>query len=116
MSTRGIAVIVAAALLAAVVGAAVVFRSSTEVTSAVDPDVTIECAASTGAGPAACLAWGDGIVGGEPPTFTFEMDSLSRLRLDRSWFGFGSECRASYVIDRYSEPAFTDEVPCAAAT
>jgi hypothetical protein len=118
VSARRIAVIVAAAAVVVVAAATAVMllRAPTEVASAADPDVTIECSASAGVDAATCLAWGDGIIGGEPPTFTFEMDSLSRLRLDRSWFGFGSECRASYVIDRYAEPAFTDEVACAEAT
>jgi hypothetical protein len=108
------------ALLAAVVvvagaGALHLLRAPVEVASESDPDVTIECTAASGADDVACLAWGDAIIRGDPPSFTFEMDDLVRLRLERSWFGFGSECHASYLIARYAEPAFTDAVDCAEA-
>lgn len=98
-----------------VVGAVTFYlvRPPVEVASRADPDVTIECAAATGVESATCRAWGDGIIAGNPPSFTFEMEDLVRLRLERSWFGFGSECHASYLIARYPEPAFTDEVVCA---
>jgi hypothetical protein len=90
-------------------------RAPIEVASEADPDVTIECAAATGVEGPACLAWGDEIIAGDPPSFTFEMEDLVRLRLDRAWFGFGSECHAQYLIARYAEPAFSDEVVCADA-
>lgn len=105
----GVVVVAAAATL-------YLLRPSIEVASEADPDVTIECTAGTGLDRGGCLAWGDAIIAGDPPSFTFEMDDLVGLRLERSWFGLGSECHASYLIGRYAEPAFTDEVVCATAS
>ena len=101
--------------LMAVAAAIQVLRPPVQVTSAADPDVTVECAATTGVNAADCLAWGDALIEGDPPSFTFEMDSLSRLRFDRSWFGLGSACQVSYLISRYAEAAATDEVACVEA-
>ncbi len=105
------------AAVAVLMAAAAVYllRPPVEVASEADPDVTIECAAATGVDRAACLAWGDAIIAGDPPSFTFEMEDLVRLRLERAWFGLGSECHASYVIARYAEPASSAEVICADA-
>lgn len=81
-----------------------------------DPDVTLECAASTRVGRDACLAWGDFTLRQGPPSFTFEMDDLTRLRIDRPLLGFGSPCEVAYFISRYpDDPAWMDEIPCIAA-
>lgn len=102
----------AVALVLAVAATVQLIRPPVQVTSTTDPEVTIECAATTGVDAASCLAWGDALIEGDPPSFTFEMDSLSRLRLDRSWLGLGSACQVSYSISRYAEAASTGEVLC----
>ena len=68
----------------------------------------------TGADEDACRAWGDAILDAGPPSFTFEMDDLARLRIDRPLLlGFGSRCEAVYFTSRYPDEAvWTEETSC----
>lgn len=100
----GVVVVVALAWLA---------RPSTRTDSAIRPEVTIECAAVTSTDVHACRAWGDAILEEGPPTFTFEMDDLVRLRIDRPVLGLGSTCEVSYFTSRYpDDTVWTEETAC----
>ena len=75
----------------------------------------VECAAAAGLDAAGCRAWGVETVGSGPPSNTFELTDLGRLRLDRGLFGLASSCRVDWFTTRYAdEAAWTDEVPCPA--
>ncbi|MGH2402221.1 MAG: hypothetical protein ACRDE6_05875 [Candidatus Limnocylindria bacterium] len=101
--------------IVAVVAAALVFLRVGSVTTAestLQPGVTIECADSTGV-TGECAGWGDEILAAGPPSTTFEMDDLVRLRLDRPMLGFASTCVAEYFVSRYPDDAlWDDEVAC----
>lgn len=114
MSGRfAIVVGVVALLVVAIAIAVLVLRPPVRVASRADPDVTISCAAAIGLDDAGCRGMGDRILRGGPPSFTFEMDDLARLDLDRSLLGFGSQCAAAYFIERYPDQAvFTDPIEC----
>lgn len=101
-------------LLALAAGAAyLVLRPGVSVASAVDADVTIVCAGSTGADADTCAAWGDAILAAEPPSTTFEMQDLARLEVTRSLLGFGDACEAAYFLGRYPDSAvWTEPVDC----
>jgi hypothetical protein len=82
------------------------------VESTAQSGVTVECTAATGMDDEQCVAWGDEVIAAGPPSFTFEMEDLARLELDRSAFGFGSSCEAAYLVSRTDEPIWREEVPC----
>lgn len=85
-------------------------------TSAVRADVTVECAAATGVDADACRAWGDATLEQGPPSFTFEMDDLVRLRIDRPVLGLAATCEAAYFTSRYPDVAvWTEETACISA-
>ena len=116
MPARRLAAVAILAGVVVVVALAWLARPSTRAASAVYPEVTIECAAMTGTDVDACRAWGDAILDRGPPSFTFEMDDLTRLRIHRSVLGFGSTCEVSYFTSRYpDDPVWSDEIPCTAA-
>jgi hypothetical protein len=108
--------IIAAAVVLAIIGigAWLAFgRPPVEAVSAGDPDVTIECSASTGVTSSECGTWGDEILAFPAPSTTFEMDDLARLRIDRPLLGFGSPCQVEYFIERYpDDSAWDSDVPC----
>ncbi|HEX7195800.1 MAG TPA: hypothetical protein VF364_03085 [Candidatus Limnocylindria bacterium] len=107
-------IVVAVVLLAAVAIGLVLLRagSATVAESALEGGVTIECAGSTGIA-AECGAWGDEILADGPPSTTFEMEDLVRLRLDRPMLGLASTCVAEYFVSRYPDDAiWDDEVAC----
>lgn len=100
-------------VVAAIVAAALLLRPVSSATSAVDPDVTVECSGATGVDETACRDWGDAILAEGSPTTTFEAEDVVRLRLDRALFGFGDTCRAEWFLGRYPDDvAWSDEVPC----
>jgi len=104
------------AVLALAVAAVWLARPPIRITSAVRADVTVECAAATGADADACRAWGDATLGQGAPSLTFEMDDLVRLRIDRPVPGLGSGCEVSYFTSRYPEVAvWTEETACISA-
>ncbi len=107
------AVAAIAALVVIGLAAAFVLRPPARVTSEVDPDVTIECAAATAVSAEGCLEWGDELISSGPPSTTFEMGDLARLRIDRPLFGFGSPCQVEYFLQRYpDDPVWESEVSC----
>lgn len=113
MPARRLAAVAMLVGVMVVVGLAWLARPSTRAVSAVSPEVTIECAASTGTDVDACRAWGDAILDEGPPSFTFEMDDLARLRIDRPLLGLGANCEAVYFTSRYPDDAvWTEETPC----
>ena len=100
-------------LLGVLAAAYVAIRSPTLATSAVDPEVTIECAPSASVSAEACGAWGDEILDLGPPSATFEMEDLSRLAISGPPFGLGSSCRVEYFLQRYpGDAVWTEDVPC----
>ena len=107
--------VIAVLALVAIVAAVLVFLRTGSVSTAestLQPGLTIECAGSTGV-TGACGAWGDEILAAGPPSTTFEMDDLRRLRLDRPMLGFASTCVAEYFVSRYPDDAiWDDEVAC----
>ncbi|MGQ0608333.1 MAG: hypothetical protein ACT4OQ_07720 [Chloroflexota bacterium] len=108
-----LAISVVAALALAAVWLA---RPPIRIMSAIRADVTVECGAATGADADACRAWGDATLGQGAPSFTFEMDDLVRLRIDRPVLGLGSGCELSYFTSRYPEVAvWTEETACISA-
>jgi hypothetical protein len=108
--------IAAGVLVVALVGVGVYLafgRPSVEGVSSTDPDVTVECTAATGVSATECGTWGDEIVALGPPSTTFEMDDLARLRIDRPLFGFGSPCQVEYFLERYpADSTWDSDVPC----
>ncbi len=87
------------------------WRTPTEVSSSVRPDVTVLC--DSPIPDEACRSWGDAILADGAPSFTFEMDDLDRLKLTRGMFGFGSACEAAYFIAReLNEAVWIDDVSC----
>lgn len=111
MRVRVIAVLV----VVSVVAATLVFLrvgSVTDAASELQPGLTIECAASTGVADE-CREWGDEILAEGPPSTTFEMDDLVRLRIDRPMLGFAATCVAEYYVSRYPDDSiWDDEVAC----
>ena len=88
-------------------------RPPVEAVSSSDPDVTVECSAATGVSAGECATWGDEVLALGPPSTTFEMDDLARLRIDRPLFGFGSPCQVQYFLERYPDDSTWDsDVPC----
>ena len=86
-----------------------------EVSSALDPDVTIECDGSTSVSEESCLAWGDEVLALGAPSTTFEMQDLMRLRFLKPLLGFGSPCQVEYFLQRYPDEGVWDEdIPCRA--
>jgi hypothetical protein len=105
-----------AALLVAVgvVAAILLLRPAMSATSAVDPEVTVECSGAAGVDETDCRAWGDAILAEGSPTTTFEAQDVVRLRLDRALLGFGGACRAEWFLGRYPEDvAWSESVACA---
>ena len=110
-----------AKLIVVLLGAAVVLAAAFALRGAIAtvvPDevdgITVECTGWTGVSTG-CAAWGEEILAAGPPSNTFEMEDVVRLRLDRRGFGFGRACEAAYFLSRYpDEPAWTDEVACRA--
>ena len=84
-----------------------------EVSSAVDPDVTIECDGSTSVPEESCLAWGDEVLALGAPSTTFEMQDLVRLKFSKPLLGFGSPCQVEYFLQRYpDEDVWDEDIPC----
>ena len=107
-------VVVAVLLLAAGAAFVVLLRtgSGTAAESSSNPGVMIECAGATGAA-ADCATWGDEILAAGPPSTTFEMEDVVRLRLDRPLLGFATTCTAEYYVSRYpDEPIWDEAVEC----
>ena len=112
MPARRVAVAILVGVVV-VVALAWMVRPSTQAVSAVRHEVTIECAAMTGTDVDACRAWGDAILEAGQPSFTFEMDDLARLRIDRPLQGLGANCEAVYFTSRYPDDAvWSEEIPC----
>ena len=110
---RRTVVLAAAAIVAVAVLVFLALRPSASGPSVVDPDVTIECVGSTGMDAEACVALGDRILAAGPPSFTFELNDLTLLTVDRGLLGFAPTCRVEYIIGRFAEPAWvTEEVDC----
>ncbi len=109
--------IVVIAVVALLIGAATylfVLRSPVEAPSVALPGVTIECDAWTGVSAGACGSWGDEILAGGPPSRTFNMEDLERLRLSGAPLALGS-CRAEWFLGRdLLQPVWSDELECAA--
>jgi hypothetical protein len=88
-------------------------RAGVSATSRLNARITIECAAATGASPAACGEWGDAILAHDPAPPTFERGDLRRVTIDRSMFGVGSDCAVAFFIARYPDsPVWSGGVPC----
>ena len=109
--------LVAAVLVALLIGAAVylfVLRSPVEAPSTAVSGVTIECDPWTGLSAGDCASWGDAILAGGPPSRTFNMEDLARLRLSGAPLSLGS-CRADWFLGRDRvRPVWSDELECAA--
>ncbi len=102
--------IVVAALYVALRGGSAVLA-----TASGDPEITIECSGSTGVADG-CRAWGDAVLASGPPSTTFEIEDVVRVRFDRELLGFGSACSVSYFVGRYPDaPVWTEETACRAA-
>lgn len=106
----------AAAVVVVVVAAGFAWlatRSPVTARSALNPQVTIQCAAATGLSAEACLAWGDGQLSDDPAPRTFERKDLRRVAFERSMFGFTDECSVAWYIERDpDEPVWSSSVPC----
>lgn len=108
-----VVLLLAVALLAAL-AAMFLLRPGVAATSAVDPDVRIECTAATGLAGDACRARGDAILAGGSPSTTFEAGDLVRVRLDHALLGFGGTCHAEWFLGRYPDDVvWSEEVTCA---
>ncbi len=112
MRKVALALIAVVVVLAGVVGFGLL-RTPTEVSSSVDPDVTVHCDGSIAED--ACVSWGDAVLADGAPSFTFDMENLVRLELKRPVLGFGSTCEAAYFTGRNPNDAvWTEEVLCGA--
>ena len=109
--------IVGIAVVALLIGAAVyllVLRSPVEAPSTALSGVTIECDAWTGVSAAGCASWGDAILTGGPPSRTFNLEDLERLRLSGAPLALGS-CHAEWFLGRDPvQPVWSDELECVA--
>ena len=109
--------IVVITVVALLIGAAVylfVLRSPVEAPSTALSEVTIECDPWTGLSAIACGSWGDAILASGPPSRTFNMEDLDRLRLSGAPLGLGS-CRADWFLGRdRAQPVWSEELECAA--
>ena len=110
---KRIAFLMAVVLAVAAAWFLVVGRATVEATSAVDPDVTIECDGSTSVSEESCLVWGDEVLALGAPSTTFEMQDLVRLRFSKPLFGFGSPCQVEYFLQRYPDDGvWGEDIPC----
>ena len=113
MALRLVAIVVVALL----VGAAVylfLLRSPVEAPSTALSGVTIECDPWTDVSADGCGSWGDGILAGGPPSRTFNIEDLERLRLTGTPLSLGS-CRAEWFLGRDPvQPVWSDELECVA--
>lgn len=109
--------VVVVAVVALLIGAAVylfVLRSPVEAPSTALAGVTIECDPWSGVSAGGCGSWGDAILAGGPPSRTFNIEDLERLRLSGAPLSVGS-CRAEWFLGRDPlRPAWSEELECAA--
>lgn len=104
-------VVLGVLLVAAAVAWFVILRPGVSVAASEDPDVTIECTASLGLDEDGCRGLGDAVLAGGPPTTTFELEDVARIRIDGG--PFGGDCRVEYFLGRYpDEVAWTQEGAC----
>lgn len=88
-----------------------VLRPGVSVASSTNPDVTIECTASLDLDEEACRRLGDAVLEGGPPSTTFELEDVVRVRADGG--PFGDECRFEYFLGRYPDEAiWTETAAC----
>ena len=106
------ALVVVAALLIAAVGYLLIRGPGVSAPLTEPPGLVAECTASTGLDSDACEAWGTRLVAQGAPSTTFELQDVTRLRLDRHLFGLGG-CRVEWFISRFRyEPVWDDESSC----
>jgi len=107
--------IVIGVLILVLVGAGIylfLLRSPVEAPSAALATVTIECDAWAGVSADGCGAWGDRLLAAGPPSRTFNMKDLERLRLSGAPLGLGA-CRVAYYLGRdLDRPVWDDETDC----
>lgn len=112
---RGLAILVAVAVVLAVGIAFFSLRPPARATASGGDasDVAVECAAGAGLDDARCGDWGTERLAEGPPSNTFEMKDLGRLALTRDWLGLAGPCHAVYYLSRYAdEPVWSEETPC----
>jgi len=97
------------ALVATLVAAVLILRSSATVTTR--GGLAVECA---GIGDeAACAAWAETVLANGPGIHTFDPEDLEGVRLGRSVLGLVGECQAEYFLGRFGdEVAAREPVPC----
>ena len=77
-----------------------------------DGQVTAECSGWTGVSEG-CFDWGNDVLAQGPPSTTFELEDVVRIRLDRPMLGFAESCVAEYFLGRYpDEVVWSEDVPC----
>ena len=104
-------VTVVMALIVVAMGAYVVSRSGTTVVEGAAGE-TIECTGWTGV-TEECTAWGAEVLADGPPSNTFELEDIVRIRLDRPTFGLANGCTVEYFLSRYPDDvAWTEETDC----
>lgn len=104
---------VSAVVAIGILAVALLLGSAVVAAPAQSSGVTIECSGPTRASPDVCREWGDEVLAAGPPSSTFEMDDVVRLRLDRPMLGFASTCRAEYFLSRYPDDvAWAESVSC----
>jgi hypothetical protein len=105
------------AVVALLIGAGVylfLLRSPVEAPSITLSGVTIECDPWTGVSPDGCGSWGDAILAGGPPSRTFNIEDLERLRLSGAPLSLGG-CRAEWFLGRDPvQPVWSDDLECVA--
>jgi hypothetical protein len=108
--------IIIGVLVLLLVGAGIylfLLRTPVEAPSTAMAAVTIECDAWTGATVDGCRAWGDRLLASGPPSRTFNMEDLERLRLSGTPLGLGA-CRVAYYLGRdLDRPVWNEETDCA---
>jgi len=108
--------IIIGVLVLLLVGAGIylfLLRSPVEAPSTAMATVTIECDAWAGVTAADCGAWGDRLLGAGPPSRTFNMEDLERVRLSGAPLGLGV-CRVAYFLGRdLDRPVWNEETDCA---
>jgi hypothetical protein len=109
--------IIIGVLILVLIGAGIylfLLRSPVEAPSTAMAAVTIECDAWTGLTADGCGAWGDRLLAAGPPSRTFNMEDLERLRLSGAPLGLGA-CRVAYYVGRnLVHPVWNEETDCAA--
>lgn len=88
------------------------YNSGTVATSSSDPQVMIDCDGSTRIAPEECQPWGEAVLAQGSPVDEFAIADVTRLEIERAFWGYVDDCTASYYLTGSSSPAYEGETDC----